>query len=264
MTHQGQLHKMRTTWESPIRYVLDLDGAVDMNDLLGQKIQLKWLGQITCISCGKNTKTSFNQGFCYTCFVASPASAECILRPELCRAHLGEGRDPEWEESHHNQPHVVYLAASHGLKVGVTRSTQVPTRWIDQGASSVIVVADLPNRYLAGVLEVELKNQFSDKTNWQRMLKNELDESIDLVEEKWALEEILPEDLLAHFSEDDQIYAFEYPVLAFPAKVKSLSFDKDPLVSGILKGIKGQYLIFEGGLVINLRKFTGYQIELTF
>lgn len=262
MEYRGKLHKMRVSHDTPIQYALELGESISMNQFLGKNISLHWVGEIRCIACDKKTKTSFNQGFCYNCFLSAPESAECIIRPELCRAHLGEGRDVQWEQEHHNQPHVVYLAASDAVKVGVTRDKQIPTRWIDQGANAAIVLAEVPNRYLAGVLEVELKQHFTDKTNWQRMLKNEVDDSIDLVDAKWSLEEILPADLLDYFSEDDTIYNFEYPVSEYPAAVKSLSFDKNTSISGVLAGIKGQYLIFEGGRVINLRKHTGYMIRL--
>jgi hypothetical protein len=233
-----------------------------MNDLVGQSILLNWNGQIVCPSCSKQTKKSFGDGFCYTCFISAPEAAECNIRPELCRAHLGEGRDPEWEERNHNTQHIVYLAASDIVKVGVTRISQVPTRWIDQGATAAIRLAETPNRYEAGILEVALKEFFSDKTNWQRMLKNEVDDSIDLIEEKWNLFDQLPSDLSKFFTENDDVTVLNYPVLEFPSKVKSMSFDKTPVISGKLMGIKGQYLLFEGGDVLNIRKHTGYQIEL--
>ena len=258
---KGQLHKMRVTQDSPIQYFLELDTTICMNDYIGKAIKLSWNGVIQCVSCQKVTKSSFGQGFCYTCFTQSASAAECIIRPELCRAHLGEGRDIAWEEANHNQPHVVYFAQSDIVKVGVTRETQIPTRWIDQGAVAAIKVAETPNRYLAGVLEVALKDHFSDKTNWQRMLRNEVDESIDLVEEKWRLEGILPDDLLQYFTEDDTIESFEYPVNQYPTKVKSMALEKLGSVSGILQGIKGQYLLFDGDRVINLRKYSGYMVE---
>lgn len=262
MKYTGQLHKMLVKHGTPIQYNLKLDHIVDMNSLIGKEISLTFEGEIQCISCQKITPKSFNQGFCYNCFISSSESSECIIRPELCRAHLGEGRDVAWEEAHHNQPHIVYLASSDTVKVGVTRNTQMPTRWIDQGASSAIVVAETPNRYLAGILEVELKNHFTDKTNWQRMLKNEITESIDLVEEKWSLEEILPEDMLTLFSENDTIYTFSYPVNNYPTKIKSVTFDKEKSIQGELAGIKGQYLIFKDQRVVNIRKHTGYIITL--
>lgn len=231
-----------------------------LNEYIGKEISIHFEGNILCKRCGKKTKTSFNQGFCYNCFMTAPESAECIIRPELCRAHLGEGRDPQWEAAHHNQPHVVYLAASDVVKVGVTRSTQIPTRWIDQGASSAIKLAETPNRYEAGLIEVALKSMFTDKTNWQKMLKNEVDESIDLEETKWQLAEQLPSDITRFVSNDDTVTPIHYPVLAYPQKVKSINLEKTPMVLGKLMGIKGQYLIFEGGEALNIRKHSGYQV----
>lgn len=260
---QGNLSKMKTSLEEVVQYRIQLDDEVNMNELVGKIVRLEWNGIINCQKCSKVTKKSFGEGFCYSCFISAPEAAECILRPELCRAHLGEGRDPEWEEKHHNQPHVVYLAASSAVKVGITRATQVPTRWIDQGASAAIRLAEVENRYEAGRIEVALKEFFTDKTSWQRMLKNEIDESIDLEEEKWSLEEHLPADITEYFSEDDEIVEINYPVIEYPTKVKSVSFDKVPVIEGKLTGIKGQYLIFEGGVVLNIRKHTGYYISLS-
>ena len=258
----GNLRKMTVSKEETIRYDLVLDEKIRVNSLVGKVISLNWSGVITCTACQKNTKKSFGDGFCYTCFISAPEAAECTIRPELCRAHLGEGRDPEWEERNHNTPHIVYLAATDIVKVGVTRITQVPTRWIDQGASSAIRLAETPNRYEAGRLEVALKDFFADKTNWQRMLKNEIDESIDLVEEKWTLHDQLPADLTQFFTENDEVISLNYPVLEFPEKVKSLSFEKTAHISGKLMGVKGQYLLFEGGEVLNIRKHTGYFVTL--
>jgi len=260
---QGVLQKMKVHLQDEVIYSLHLgDEKVQMNSFINKNILLEWNGDIFCNSCSKKIKKTFGDGFCYTCFTTAPEATECTIRPELCRAHLGEGRDVEWEQKNHNQPHIVYLAASDKVKVGVTKITQVPTRWIDQGASAAIRIAETPNRYEAGKLEVALKAFFSDKTNWQRMLKNEVDESIDLEEEKWELHDQLPSDLTTYFSEDDEIIHINYPVLEFPKKVKSLSFDKTPTVKGKLVGIKGQYLIFEGGQVINIRRHTGYSISI--
>lgn len=260
----GNLHKMKTAIDGEVQYRLLLEGEeVNMNELIGKDIRLEWSGRINCQKCSKVTKKSFGEGFCYSCFSTAPEAAECILRPELCRAHLGEGRDPEWEERNHNQPHVVYLAASSAVKVGITRETQVPTRWIDQGASAAIKLAEVPNRYEAGRIEVALKDFFTDKTSWQKMLKNDIDESIDLEEEKWSLEDQLPADIIEYFSEDDEILELNYPVLEYPEKVKSQSFDKTNIIEGRLQGIKGQYLIFEEGRVLNIRRHTGYYVEIS-
>jgi hypothetical protein len=255
------IRKMSVILDSVVQYDLKIDETIRMNEWVGKTIKLTWDGSIFCTACEKQTKKSFGEGFCYACFLNAPEATECNLRPELCRAHLGEGRDIAWEEKNHNQKHIVYLAASNKVKVGVTRITQIPTRWIDQGASFAIRIAETPNRYEAGILEVALKSFFTDKTNWQRMLKNELDESIDLLEEKWTLFDQLPSDLTKYFTEDDEIISINYPVLDFPVKVSSLSFDSTPTIEGKLMGIKGQYLIFEGGKVLNIRKHTGYSIS---
>ncbi len=257
----GLIAKMRVEHGAPIRYTFELNDAIIMNELIGKTIRMEWSGRIVCCGCGKTTKTSFGQGFCYNCFTTSAHASPCIISPELCRAHLGEGRDIEWETTNHNQPHIVYLAASDAVKVGVTRAEQRFTRWIDQGASSAIILAETPNRFTAGTIEVALKSYMSDKTNWQRMLRNEINHDIDLVEEKGIVEDMLPFDLRDYISGDDTIYQFDYPVLQFPQKVKSVGFDKMPVVTGKLVGIKGQYLIFEDQTVINLRKHTSYEIN---
>lgn len=260
---KGILHKMKTVFNEPVEYFLTLENeSVSVNSFIGKHISIHHTGAIFCSSCNAKIKKTFQDGLCFNCFQSAPEASECILRPELCRAHLGEGRDTEWEQNHHNQPHVVYLASSDTVKVGVTRATQVPFRWIDQGAFSAIRLAETPNRYEAGKLEVALKSVFTDKTNWQRMLKNEIDESIDLEEQKWTLHEQLPSDLTEFFSENDEIIQIHYPVLQYPEKVKSLSLDKTPLIEGRLSGIKGQYLIFEDGSVINIRKHTGYEVVI--
>ena len=260
---EGNLHKMSTGLAEEVEYRLRLSEPIFMNELIGNTIQLEWKGIINCQKCAKITKKSFGEGFCYTCFISAAEASECILRPELCRAHLGEGRDPEWEERNHNQPHVVYLAASSAVKVGITRATQVPTRWIDQGASSAVRLAEVSNRFEAGRIEVALKQFFTDKTSWQKMLKNDIDESIDLIDEKWSLEEQLPNDITDYFSENDEIIELKYPVLEYPEIVKSVSFDKFPSIQGKLLGIKGQYLILDGGRVLNIRKHTGYHVQIS-
>ena len=262
MGANGNIRKMRTVFGEQIQYSIRFSDSVDMNSFIGKDISLEWNGIINCSKCSKVTKKSFGEGFCYNCFISAPEAAECIIRPELCRAHLGEGRDPEWEEKHHNKPHVVYLAASSAIKVGITRLDQVPTRWIDQGASAAIIIAETPNRYEAGRIEVALKDLYTDKTNWRKMLKNEVDETIDLAEEKWSLEEQLPGDILDYFSDHDEVTELNYPVLEFPEKVASQSFDKTPLIEGKLLGIKGQYLLLDQNRVLNIRKHTGYYVEI--
>lgn len=261
--YTGTIEKMSTQLASVVQYTLTLGtDQVLMNGLMDRNITLQHTGRIFCVSCGKQTKKSFGQGFCYQCFATSPDNAECIIRPELCKAHLGEGRDVEWEKRNHLQPHYVYLALSNDVKVGITRITQMPTRWIDQGASKAIILAEVPYRALSGEIEIELKKHMSDKTNWQRMLKNEVNTEMSLVERKEKAIALLPEELKKYAVPENHVTEIEYPVLEYPKKVTSMNFDKSAAINGILKGIKGQYLIFEGGSVINLRNASGYEINL--
>lgn len=261
---EGNLRKMATTLDDVVHYTLELgDERIDMNARIGQTLILSFDGTINCIVCGRQTKKSFGQGFCYPCFRGSPEASECILRPELCRAHEGEARDMEWAERHCLQEQVVYLAKSSAVKVGITRATQVPTRWMDQGASEAIVFARVPNRYTAGVLEVAMKEHLTDRTNWQRMLKNEICDD-DLSERKAAIGSTLDDALSQYVVDDDAVWQIEYPVKAFPKKVKSVGFDKLPQIEGTLLGIKGQYLLLDGDRVLNIRKHSGYLVSVDF
>jgi len=252
------LEKLHTKHEATVQYFF-ADGTA-LNERLGSEILLEFTGNIFCRKCTKFTKKSFGEGFCYTCFLSAPEASPCILHPELCEAHLGKGRDLIYEEKNHNQPHYVYLAATDQVKVGVTRTTQMPTRWIDQGAREAIILAETPNRYLAGVIEVALKDMYSDKTNWQNMLCDIQEHSIDLAEEKWGLMDQLPEDIAQYFTEDENIVTFNYPVLSYPEKVAALTLDKEPRVQGKLTGIRGQYLYIDNNLVLNIRRHTGYEV----
>lgn len=260
----GTLHKMPTLNINPVQYFLDLSNErLAVNELLNKNISLRFTGNIYCEICGKKTYKSFGEGLCYNCFITSAAAGEWIMKPELSKAHLGiEERNLEYEKAVQLQPHFVYLALVNETKVGVTRETQVPTRWIDQGANSAILLAETPYRQLAGAIEVELKKYLSDKTNWQKMLKNEYNHSIDLISEKERVRTLLPQEFQQYILLENEIVNIEYPVLEYPSKVTSLSFDKSPQIQSKLIGIRGQYLILEGGQVINIRKHSGYEIEV--
>jgi hypothetical protein len=263
MLVSGNIIKMRSEYSDPVRYFLPLgEHELPLNELIGKRIILKFTGQINCISCGKKTKTSFGQGFCYNCLQTSPEASETIMRPELSKAHLGIARDMDWAREHDLIDHFVYLAVSGELKVGVTRHHQVPTRWIDQGASRAIILAKTPNRHISGVIEVYLKNFFSDKTNWRSMLQNKDIQEYNLPEEKLNAYQLLPAELQQYLYEDNKIWEFNYPVSEFPDKITSITFDKESVVDGILAGIKGQYFIFSDGRVLNIRKHSGYFLEI--
>ena len=265
MIIQGALCKMKSELASPIQYYLELnDTQILMNELIGKTISIKFLNEIYCIRCGRETNKSFHQGYCFPCFKTAPETDDCILRPELCKAHEGISRDMEWSKQNCLQDHIVYLAISSGLKVGVTRLSQVPTRWIDQGASKAIKIAQVPNRNMAGFIEVNLKKHFDDKTNWRNMLTNKIDEVTDLLEMKEKALRVVKKDFMKFFIDDDSIIKLEFPVLQYPEKVNSFSFDKEDVIEGKLIGIKGQYLIFDDGRVLNIRKHNGYEVEISY
>lgn len=265
MEIEGMIKKMRSVLTDPVEYYLPVDDReVRMNDLIGTEIQMQYLGEIHCIRCGRKTSRSFAQGYCYPCFTTAPETEACVLRPEMCRAHEGEARDMEYAQKHCLTDQVVYLGYTSGLKVGVTRSAQVPYRWIDQGAAGAIELARTPNRYIAGLIEVFLKDHMADKTNWRKMLVEQQLAGVDFPEKKRIAIALLPGELARYASADDHVTEIHYPVERYPEKAGSLNFDKEPLVRGRLSGIKGQYLLFENNKVLNIRKYGGYKMRMNF
>lgn len=262
MLYEGVLRKMQTENGSPIQYFLVFENDfINMNQALDKEVQIDFI-KFQCLNCGQD-RPIYRQGFCKTCFYETPTAGEWIMKPELSTAHLDqEDRDLEFEKRMQLQPHIVYLANSSNVKVGVTRKSQVPTRWIDQGAHEAIEIVEVPNRYLAGITEVALKDHVSDKTSWQKMLKNDI-EDLDLTEWRSKLKPYIPEEVSQYFIEDNSETNLEFPVLQYPEKVKSLNLDKTPSYKGVLKGIKGQYLIFEDNTVFNVRGSEGYYVGIT-
>lgn len=262
MQYEGVLTKMQTEAGSPIQYYLVFENSfLNVNQLLGKDLEINFMG-FCCLNCGKKKKI-YRMGFCYDCFYSSPSAGDWIMRPELSTAHLGiADRDLAFEQKVQLQPHIVYLAASSDMKVGVTRKTQVPTRWIDQGASFAMPLVEVPNRYLAGITEVALKNHFSDKINWKKMLVNDV-ATIDLAEKRNATKLLLPNEVQQYFeATPEKLYTLEYPVLEYPKKINSLNLSTTPTYSGKLAGVKGQYLIFQDGTVFNVRSYEGFVVQI--
>ena len=262
MNFQGVLRKMPTEYGNPIQYYLIFEGDfLHVNQVLDKTLEIRFVG-FQCLNCGEN-RPIYRQGFCRQCFFDIPAAGDWIMRPELSKAHLGqEDRDLEYEKKVQLQPHIVYLANSSSIKVGVTRKSQVPTRWIDQGAHEAITLAEVPNRYLAGITEVALKDHLSDKTNWRKMLTNDVkDEDLKAWREK--LEPYIPEEAAPYFITAGDEMHIDFPVLKYPSKVKSLNLTKTPVYTGVLKGIKGQYFIFEDDTVFNIRGNEGTVVGLS-
>ncbi|MFV0478587.1 MAG: DUF2797 domain-containing protein [Parahaliea sp.] len=268
----GLLRKMQVEPGPPVQYKMLLDEHQELlNPLLGQTLQLDYLGVIHCIACQRKIGKSFNQGYCYPCFKRLAQCDSCIVSPQKCHYQAGTCREPEWGQTHCMIDHIVYLANTSGLKVGITRHSQLPTRWIDQGASQAQPVFRVGSRYLSGLVEVLFKEHVADRTNWQTMLKGPGD-VFDLEEERQRLMVLCSEGIdvlqqeyggqLISTIEAATTTVIDYPVLAYPLKVKAFNLDKTPSLSGTLMGIKGQYLIFDTG-VINLRKYGGYKVALS-
>lgn len=263
MNYRGVLKKMQTELGTPIQYYLVFkEDFIHLNTLLGKDIQIDFI-KYECLSCHED-KPIFRQGFCKSCFFDTPQAGDWIMRPELSKAHLGiEDRDLVYEKKVQLQPHIVYLANSSHLKVGVTRGSQIPTRWIDQGAHEAIEILEAPNRYLAGITELALKDHVADKTNWRKMLTGQTQDE-DLAAVRDQLKKYIPKEAIPYFLEDRQEKQMDFPVTQYPEKVQSINLGKTPSFNGKLSGIKGQYLIFEDQRVFNVRSNEGHVVSLSF
>ncbi|MFV3290023.1 DUF2797 domain-containing protein [Pseudomonas sp. NY11955] len=269
---RGSLSKMAVSLQAPVvQYSFRLDDTqVPVNPLIGQRLRLEYLGAIHCSHCGKRTKTSFSQGYCYPCMTKLAQCDVCIMAPEKCHYDAGTCREPSWGEQFCMTDHVVYLANSSGIKVGITRATQLPTRWLDQGASQALPIMRVATRQQSGLVEDVLRSQVPDRTNWRALLKGDA-EVLDLPAIREQIFDACAEglrELQGRFGlqaiqplPDAEVVQMNYPVEAYPKKIVSFNLDKDPVAEGTLLGIKGQYLIFDTG-VINIRKYTAYQLAV--
>ncbi|NVN64880.1 DUF2797 domain-containing protein [Pseudomonas putida] len=269
---RGSLSKMAVSLQAPVvQYSFRLDDTqVPVNPMIGQRLRLEYLGAIHCSHCGKRTKTSFSQGYCYPCMTKLAQCDVCIMAPEKCHYDAGTCREPSWGEQFCMTDHIVYLANSSGIKVGITRATQLPTRWLDQGASQALPIMRVATRQQSGLVEDVLRSQVPDRTNWRALLKGDA-EVLDLPAIREQIFEACADglrELQGRFGlqaiqplPDAEVVQMNYPVEAYPKKIVSFNFDKDPVAEGTLLGIKGQYLIFDTG-VINIRKYTAYQLAV--
>ncbi|HDS0930419.1 DUF2797 domain-containing protein [Pseudomonas putida] len=269
---RGSLSKMGVSLQAPVvQYSFRLDDMqVPVNPMIGQRLRLEYLGAIHCSHCGKRTKTSFSQGYCYPCMTKLAQCDVCIMAPEKCHYDAGTCREPSWGEQFCMTDHIVYLANSSGIKVGITRATQLPTRWLDQGASQALPIMRVATRQQSGLVEDVLRSQVPDRTNWRALLKGDA-EVLDLPAIREQVFEACADglrELQGRFGlqaiqplPDAEVVQMNYPVEAYPKKIVSFNLDKDPVAEGTLLGIKGQYLIFDTG-VINIRKYTAYQLAV--
>lgn len=261
MITTGHIRGIIAAYEIPIRYSLSIgDEKIGLNEWIGENIRLTYKQEIRCHACGRITKKSFNSGYCFPCFKSLPENDLCIVKPHECHYELGTCRDSSFGDTHCMVPHYVYLALSSGVKVGLTRKTNVPKRWIDQGAVQAIPIAELPTRKMAGELEFALSQVLPDKTNWRKMLKGDL-EIADLFEVLRSVQPHVPESFRRYMLEETELLEFIYPIAEEIGKITSFSFDKEEVIEGRLIGIKGQYVLLDNG-VINVRKHTGYKISI--
>jgi hypothetical protein len=249
------------------------DKKIKLNQYLGKKISLSFKGVIRCSHCGEVTKKSFG-GFCYKHSQSLAQADLCYMQPHFCHFAKGTCREPDWGKSVCFAPHYVYLSNTSGIKVGITRENQIPTRWIDQGAIQGLAFLKVHTRFQSGLIEKLLSEKVMDKTDWRKMLKS-AGEKVDMNRELSNLMRELGDEIE---SLEDEIHRrdgerqiewlktpimidINYPVLKYPVSIKSISFDDNPLVEGTLLGIKGQYLYFDH-YVFNMRKHTGYEFTM--
>lgn len=261
MHFQGVVKKMVTELSKPINYFIEFeDNFIHLNQFIDKLFKFECIGY-SCLSCSES-QNLYRQGFCKSCFFESPLAGDWIMRPELSKAHLNiADRDLDYEKKIQLQPHVVYLSNTGRIKVGVTRKSQIPYRWIDQGAHEAVELLQTPNRFLAGEAEVALKKYMSDKTNWRSMLKNERDSS-NIKSSKDHAKNFIPSNLLHYFVDASNVLSIDFPVVEYPDNPKSIKLNKDSFFSGILKGVKGQYLIFEKNQVLNYRAHEGHIFKI--
>jgi hypothetical protein len=258
----GYLTPLTHKPSSPVTYYLSLgDESITLNEMLGETIQLTFLGEKSCCFCGRKIKKTYNNGYCYPCFTSLAQNDLCIVKPELCHYHSGTCRDQAFGEKHCHQAHYVYLALSSDVKVGITRKENAINRWINQGAIAAVPIMEVPYRKVAGEVEIHLAKYLKDKTNWRKMLKNEYTET-DLLQVKQQMIPLIPEEYQSYLLPDQSIQQFTYPSLQVPSKIVPLNLDKKPSIKGELIGIKAQYLLFKNGEVVNIRKHTGYKVSL--
>lgn len=271
------LRKMRIEEGEPLRYFLALNeqevakaaaaepaDEIELSALLGASLELTHTGALRCQACGNNTRKSYAQGHCYPCFKRLARCDLCVMAPHRCHYAKGTCREPEWGDSFCMQPHLVYLANSSGLKVGITRDGQQLGRWQDQGALQGRLLARAKTRQAAGELEVQLAKTFGDRSQWRALVSGDAD-PVDLAAAAAQARELVPDPGAGvdYIEPDDSAaatHSFQYPVQQWP-ELTRLNFKKTDQVRGVLTGIKGQYLLFDSG-VFNVREHTGYEVVL--
>lgn len=261
MNVTGMILGLKHQYEHPVQYAVDMkDENIELNPMIGETIRFSFTGKIQCIACGRVIKKTYNNGYCYPCFINLAENDLCIVKPHECHFHLGTCRDPQFGERHCMIPHYVYLAQSSDVKVGITRKNNELKRWIDQGAVRAVPIAEVPTRKIAGELEFALSQNLPDKTNWRKMLKGDF-EPVDLIQIRDEVFTMFPDQFEEYKIHVEQVTEIHYPIIASITKLQSFTFDKEPIIEGKLIGIKGQYVLLENG-VINMKKHAGYHVNI--
>jgi len=267
----GRAKKMTHKIGNPVEYSLVLgEHHYPINEFIGSDFSLQFTGNIHCVACNRQISKAYQQGFCFPCTQRLAQCDLCILKPHLCHFDAGTCREPQWGDKHCNTAHIVYLANTSGLKIGVTRASQIPTRWIDQGAHQALPIFKVKRRLQAGLIEELIATKINDRTNWRNMLKG-LAPTLDLAAERDLIFSEFAGKIQAiaqrfnfgdiEFLTNEEVVDLKYPVHTYPQKINSLNLAKTPLITNKLLGIKGQYLIFEHG-VLNIRNYTGYELAI--
>ena len=269
----GFLSRLQIHTSETLNYAFSLQGQhpISLNPLLGKSLSLNFSGKIQCIYCQRSIKKSFNKGYCFVCFKQLARCDQCIIKPELCHFHLNTCREPDWGKRVCMKNHIVYLSYTSGIKVGITRKANIPNRWYDQGATLALPIFEVNSRLLSGLLEVSLKAYFNDKTNWRKMLTHDhydtdLYEVASSLFSQLSMTELLSQHPQFKTAMPKALYnhntplKIHYPQIEKLDKISSFNAEKTPRVSGTLIGMKGQYLIFDTG-VINISKYQGYHVS---
>jgi hypothetical protein len=254
------LKKMRTELEKGrVRYFLTSEDQVehDVNQWIGKTLRISHLGKISCVNCQRPLKKTMHEGYCYPCFMKLAACDSCVMRPHTCHFHLGTCREPEWGLKNCFIPHYLYLAKTSSIKVGLTKN--VPHRWMDQGATEAQVIGVFSSRKEAGLAEEFLKTHYADRTNFRAMLKGTCEDDRKLNQEVERSRELLES---FEFQLETLTLEIGYPGEGAGAKIKSIQFNPAEETVETLIGIRGQYLIFASGVVVNIRKHTGHFVTI--
>jgi hypothetical protein len=260
---KGYIKNIHYINTNPIKYYLELNNNfLFLNTLMNKKIFIYYIHN-RCIKC-KKKNSIYKNGYCYTCFLNHPKNYIGIIKPERCTSHLNiENKNIFFEKQIELQNHIVYLSITSQIKIGVTREKTFYHRMIEQGASKAIQIAKTPNRYYAGSIEVHMKKYIPDKTNYKIMLTKNNEEIYDLINYKFYLKNKFSKKLINFFLEHkNNIYHFFYPIIKYPITIKNINLYNENLLNKRLIGLKGNYLIFDNGVVLNIKNHIGYYVNI--